>query len=674
MSPALADHLGAARRRSFVGRRRELAVIDDLLARSGTGAVIYLHGPGGVGKSTLLRQVGWLGERAGRPVWRCDGYDIAPDGPHPPAQTPGLLMLVDSAEALGAPDRWLTEELLAALPADAVAVLAGREPPPLSWRIDPGWRDLVRVLALGNFDAAEGAEMLAVLGVPEQAREPVLAYTRGHPLAMAIAADVWAQNGRATFAATPQVTTALLGSLLDAVPGPAHRAALEACAQVRVTTEPLLAALTAVADARELFDWLGTLSVVEFGARGLFPHELARDALTAELRWRHPDRYAEIHRRAGAYYRSRFATADAHTQQEILADFGYLHRDSATLGPFLRSLSPAETDETALSVRAGAGPDHAAVVDLIRRHEGPAAAAIAGHWLRRQPEALTVVHSAGGGLAGCLVQLTLAEEIAADRGVDPAVDHALDHLARNAPLRGGETASLVRFWLSADGYQDLTAASTAITLHAVRHYLTAPGLAVSLIAYADPDFWAAATTYLDFARVPAADFTIDGRTFGVFAHDWRTVPTLSWLELLATRETATDPMAVTPPATPARLRVLDIGEFAEAVRAALRDLGRPDRLAECALARSRLLAEHDGAGTTRGAAVQQLITDAAEVLAESARDRRGYRALHHTYLQPAGSQQRAAELLDLPMTTFRRHLAAGVRRLTELLWQRELGG
>jgi len=673
MSTALADHLGAARRRSFVGRHRELALIESLLARTDTGAVIYLHGPGGVGKSTLLRQVGWLGEQAGRPVWRCDGHDL-PDGLHPPAQEPGLLMLVDSAEALGAPDRWVTEDLLAALPADTVAVLAGREPPPLSWRIDPGWRDLVQVIALGNFDAAEGAEMLAVLGVPEQLRDQVLTYTGGHPLAMAIACDVWAQNGRTTFTATPQVTTALLAALLDAVPGPEHRAALEACAQVRVTTEPLLAALTGVADARELFDWLRTLSVIEFGARGLFPHALARDALTAELRWRHPDRYGQIHRRAGAYYQSQFAAADPHAQQEILADFGYLHRDSATLGPFLRALSPTEANAGALTVRPGAEADHRPVVDLIRRHEGPNSAAIAEHWLRRQPGALAVLRAADGGLAGCLLQVALHEVTPADRRADPAIDRALDHLARSGPLRGAETASMVRFWLSTDDYQDLSAASTAITLHAVRHYLTAPGLAVSLVAYADPDFWGTATTYLDFARVPAADFTVDGRTFGVFAHDWRTVPTLSWLELLATRETATEPMAVPAPAAPPRLRVLDIDEFTEAVRAALRDLGRPDRLADCVLAQSRLLADRADAGTARGATVQKLIAEAAEVLAQSARDRRAYRALHHTYLQPAGSQQRAAELLDLPMTTFRRHLTAGVQRLTELLWQRELNG
>ena len=48
----------------------------------------------------------------------------------------------------------------------------------------------------------------------------------------------------------------------------------------------------------------------------------------------------------------------------------------------------------------------------------------------------------------------------------------------------------------------------------------------------------------------------------------------------------------------------------------------------------------------------------------------GIVALHHTYLRPAVTQQAAADLLDLPMSTFRRHLAEGIARLTDLLWQR----
>ena len=45
-----------------------------------------------------------------------------------------------------------------------------------------------------------------------------------------------------------------------------------------------------------------------------------------------------------------------------------------------------------------------------------------------------------------------------------------------------------------------------------------------------------------------------------------------------------------------------------------------------------------------------------------------------TFLQPAATQELAAERLGLPFSTYRYHLAGGIRRVTEQLWQRELYG
>jgi long-chain acyl-CoA synthetase len=41
-------------------------------------------------------------------------------------------------------------------------------------------------------------------------------------------------------------------------------------------------------------------------------------------------------------------------------------------------------------------------------------------------------------------------------------------------------------------------------------------------------------------------------------------------------------------------------------------------------------------------------------------------------LQPAPTQEVAAELLDLPFSTYRRHLKSAIERLTEVLWNQEL--
>ena len=50
------------------------------------------------------------------------------------------------------------------------------------------------------------------------------------------------------------------------------------------------------------------------------------------------------------------------------------------------------------------------------------------------------------------------------------------------------------------------------------------------------------------------------------------------------------------------------------------------------------------------------------------------RAVDRTYVRAAATQEAAAEVLGLPFSTYRRHLAAGVERLTERLWHWELRG
>jgi len=68
------------------------------------------------------------------------------------------------------------------------------------------------------------------------------------------------------------------------------------------------------------------------------------------------------------------------------------------------------------------------------------------------------------------------------------------------------------------------------------------------------------------------------------------------------------------------------------------------------------------------------LSDSLETLQANPRDGKLFRALERTYFKPAPTQEAAAELLDLPFSTYRRHLTAGIQRLTELLWEREIGG
>jgi hypothetical protein len=145
--------------------------------------------------------------------------------------------------------------------------------------------------------------------------------------------------------------------------------------------------------------------------------------------------------------------------------------------------------------------------------------------------------------------------------------------------------------------------------------------------------------------------------------------------MLAEREVAGGQPAERLPAPPPIL-VLSKEEFTEAVRDALRDLPRVESLGKNPLLQSRIVAERAealGATRERAAALQELIKQVAATLQATPRQSKLYRALDQTYLHPARSQEQAAENLDLPFSTYRRHLKEGIDQIVTSLWTQEIG-
>ena len=63
MPDTLAERVAAQRRREFVGRAEEVAALRALLEGATDGAVLFVFGPGGVGKTTLLGRYAEVGCR-----------------------------------------------------------------------------------------------------------------------------------------------------------------------------------------------------------------------------------------------------------------------------------------------------------------------------------------------------------------------------------------------------------------------------------------------------------------------------------------------------------------------------------------------------------------------------------------------------------------------------------
>ena len=88
--------------------------------------------------------------------------------------------------------------------------------------------------------------------------------------------------------------------------------------------------------------------------------------------------------------------------------------------------------------------------------------------------------------------------------------------------------------------------------------------------------------------------------------------------------------------------------------------------------RSRLVADVAEAAAATPATLQALLREAVASLSANPKDLKLHRALWHTYIEPAPTQERAAELLGLPFNTYRYHLTSGLNRVTDWLWQREI--
>ena len=156
----IGERLATADAARFVGRRAELERLEGLLVEVPERNIVLLHGSGGIGKSTLLRELVRRADRAGWPSRIIEARDL-------PEQPRGLQAVLDdlrsSPRALVVFDSWEEAELLTPhlqdlvlrdLPAGWVVVISGRRAPAASWGQD-GWEHVTSELRLGPLADAD---------------------------------------------------------------------------------------------------------------------------------------------------------------------------------------------------------------------------------------------------------------------------------------------------------------------------------------------------------------------------------------------------------------------------------------------------------------------------------------------------------------------------------------
>jgi hypothetical protein len=685
----LGDLLASRRRRRFVGRASEVELFRVALESAEPPiSLLHVHGPAGIGKTSLLDIYAGLAAEAGASVVRLDGRDLLPSPPAVlqalggvlevpegegaiagPSDTERLVVLFDTYERLAPLDDWIRTRLLPRLPATALTVVAGRMPPGPAWRADPAWRELLRVVSLRNLSPEDSRQYLHACGLDPARHDQLVELAHGHPLGLSLLADVVVRGGEAAAdPLTPDLVGTLLRRFIEVVPGGRHRRGLEVCALARVTTEALLREVLGLEDAHELFTWLRELSFVESGPEGLFPHDLVRDALESDLRWRDPEGYRRMFRGVRGYVNGRLQTSRGQEQQRAIADAKYLFRRLPTI------LSPVDWDAWGQRYPEPARPgDREPILDLVGTWEGEASAAIAARWWERQPEGFFVVRGHDGAVGGVLALLDLTRAAADDIVADPGAQAAWEYAKRQAPPRPGEAVTQSRFVIDRGAYQGPSATLNATPILTMQRYLGTPNLAWDFLTLAEPERWDAYFAAADLPRAAGADFWVGGRRYGLFAHDFRQVPVDALLELVTERALAQDLTPSSPTVKPPLL-VLSQPEFDDSVRQALRDLRRPDLLGRNPLLRTRLVRDRAGDEEPGAATLEALVGAAVETLREHPRDDKLWRAVERTYVRPAATQERAAAALSLPFSTYRRHLTQGVDRVVAWLWDQEVYG
>lgn len=645
---SLGARLSALDAARFVGRSAELARLGSVLDSDRPASVVLLHGPGGVGKSSLVREFARRAASHGWTPLTIEARDLAPlaealdEALAPALHADRPLVLLDSWDRMAALDSYLRGHILAALPPDALVVIVSRRPPGSGWH-SGGWEHVVMEMPLGPLGADEAEALLADRGVMDVSRRAAtVSWARGSPLALVLAAQAGGVLPGGAEAGPPGVADKLLRRLLDVQPEGEQRNLLAVAALARVTSPALLAEVLPAIDAAAGYAWLRRHPSAEPLRDGVMLHELVGWVLRADLRRRSPELERDLRRRlVDALY----ADAAAGGLLRLTLDLQHLVQDPAIRWGFGWDASGRYWIDTP-------GPGDLEAIAAGSGQAGRAWLVSAEPYFRRAPGLVTVVRDRDGAVAGYGVSMTPANapSWSAD---DEMLGPKLRHAAASFPP-GTAVVCRQAIDLTAERGSPVTALIGMAAI--IGSGLDNPAAAYLPIRRGDA---AAEAFSASCGGRPVPELAVDHGGVCVECHvlDYGPGGLLAFQRAAVYRELGLS----APPPQPAPPTLSD-------VREAFRHYGSPTLLA------ASPLAPREGTPAERAAAVRARIDEAVRIVFGAAREDQVLRqVLSRGYLDPAPTHEQAAAELSLSRTSYFRHLRVAVRRVAVQLGVRQVG-
>ena len=530
MARQIKDLLEQQAHSSFIGRQAELKLLRSVLADEGC-VVTYIHGIGGIGKSSLLETFSTQIRAPGQLVVRMDCKGVEPsergflralsqavggelstvaEAAHRLGSLASRVVLaLDTYEVLRLLDTWLRQTFIPALGDNVRVVIFGREPPVAAWVKSSGWHQLFQSLQLGPLSDEESIDLMKTAGVAHSEAVWVNRLACGHPLALKLAAAAISKrldlniNEITSRHVIPELTRIYLQDVSDAI----TRETLYAASTLRRVTRSLLGALLPKFAPQDLFDRLLGLPFVELSSDGLVIHEAVRDVIASSLKAADPGRYRAYRLAAWQQLQREARQADRLEIWRYISDLLYMIEEPIIHEAFFPSRMQSLAVEPALP------GDWPAILRITQKHEGPEAT---GHTQRlwdNLPTAFRVMRDRNHAVAGYCIFLEPLKVDPKILAAHPILSAWWDHLHRD-PLPKNQTALFFPRWLADDEGEAPSAVQAASWLDIKGLYVEHRNTLRRCYCSAnDAQGYAPILLKLKFSMVPEDAQVIDGKVY-----------------------------------------------------------------------------------------------------------------------------------------------------------------